>query len=449
MGREMEMQPIEPSASGSTARRRVVVGIIAAMLVAAAGGVGYGLGRSVGDEASSAATEPTVSPTTIASALDAIDTGAINADAINAEDGASVPTSAVEPASTDQSSTISAGGGTAASSGGWGWSMFGAAELPTVFERTTQSGLTVRAQQAEVWDEPAVEAPAGVGDWTPAPWCYESGQLRIALAGNGVIDVAGVGWWREPFRGRAVSWLAMGGVDGQPHWVIVVQAPADVTSITVTFADGATDSVSPQNGVAVLAVPTGGSEVVSTTAGYAAPEFEVSFDGGSEPLVLSSDDVNTWDDPDYRESCSPPPPALPEPGEQPADPAAAEAAIKDVMARLYDASVQGEPGLVVDDTGLAEAREQVAAGGYAGEADSAQATVEAIVFTSPTEAWFRYRIDTDGIGLDDRFGVAQFVDGSWKVTRDTVCQDLSMAGGDCGAGWQQVFPPGFDVMEGD
>ena len=323
--------------------------------------------------------------------------------------------------------------------------MFGDQPLTTLFERTTDSGLLVRAQQGQLWEQPYIEAPAGAGGWTPAPWCYESGQLRIAVAGNGLIDVAGVGWWSEPFKGRAVSWLAVGGVDGQRHWVVVVQTPPDTTSVSVTFADGATDSVAPQNGVAVLVVPNGATEPATPEDEYTAPVFTVRLDGGAEPVELSSDAINTWDDPEYQDSCTPPPPALPEPGEQPVDPAIAEAEIKDVMARIYDAAVK-EEGLVVDDTGIEEAREQVREGGFAVEADSAKATVEELVFTSPTEAWFRYRVDTSGVGLDNRYGVAQFVDGSWKVTRDTICQDLSMAGGDCGAGWQQIYPPGAEPM---
>jgi hypothetical protein len=67
--------------------------------------------------------------------------------------------------------------------------------------------------------------------------------------------------------------------------------------------------------------------------------------------------------------------------------------------------------------------------------------IEELVFTSPTEAWFRYRVDTGGVGLNDRYGIARLSAGAWRVTRDTVCQDLSMAGGDCGGGWQPVQPP--------
>ena len=56
----MELQPIDDHSSDGAVRRRVVAGVIAAMLVAGVGGVGYGLGRSADDGAPSAAPLPTV-----------------------------------------------------------------------------------------------------------------------------------------------------------------------------------------------------------------------------------------------------------------------------------------------------------------------------------------------------------------------------------------------------
>ncbi len=70
------------------------------------------------------------------------------------------------------------------------------------------------------------------------------------------------------------------------------------------------------------------------------------------------------------------------------------------------------------------------------------ATIDELVFTTPAEAWFRYSIDTPGNDFDNRYGIAVLVDGVWKITRATVCQDLSLAGGDCGGGWQTIYPPG-------
>jgi hypothetical protein len=336
----------------------------------------------------------------------------------------------------------------AGASGGFGWTPFGSQPSEVLFERTTADGLTLRAQLGESWTTEAVVDGSG---WTPAPWCYPTGQLRVALAGNGAIDVGSVSWYDQPYEGRSVSWTMLGGADSQPHWVVAVQAPADTTSVTVTFVDGATDSVAPQNGIALLAVPgvlpppstdTGDYSVDYST--FVQPDFDVTFEGGAEPVVVESAAAGMWTDPAFEESCTPPPPALPAPGEQPADPAAAEAAIDDAMTRLYDGTELGELELVDDETGITEAREQVREGGFANEADTAQATIEELVFTTPTEAWFRYRVDTAGAGLTGRYGIALVVDGTWRIKRDTICQDLAMAGGDCGAAWQQIYPPGSE-----
>jgi hypothetical protein len=229
---------------------------------------------------------------------------------------------------------------------------------------------------------------------------------------------------------------------------VVVQAPGDVANVRVVFADGFADETAPENGFAVLTAP--GQAPTSVDEGdYTywldpTPSFEVTFEGAAESITLGSDRVGTWEDPEFRRSCTPPPPALPDAGEQPADPTAADAEIRLAMSTLYGVVGTGDIGsdLIDDPTGVAEAREQVQAGGFADDAASAAATIDELVFTAPTEAWFRYSIDTDGNDFDNRYGIAVLVDGAWKVTRSTVCQDLSLAGGDCGPGWQQIYPPG-------
>lgn len=421
-------------------RRRIVGGLAAAMLISAAGGVGYGIGRGVDRDTASA------------------DAGGDSA----AADESSSEVDAITPATTEESAATTApmSGDSAAASGGvayadapmqmsgaQGYSAFGAQPMDNIFERSTESGFALRVQLGQVW-EGETRDDWGAGDWRPAPWCYESGQLRVSMSGNGLVDVGGVPWYSEPFKGRSVSSLLLGGNDGLPQWVVVVQVPADATNIRVVFADGSTDEVAPQGGIAALTAPGRASTPVTedgyTYWEYPIPEFEVTFEGGTEPVTLGSDGVGTWDDPEFRESCTPPPPALPDAGVQPADPSAAEAEIRAAMSTLYGIVGTGEIGtdLIDDPTGVADAREQVQAGGYADDASSAVATIDELVFTMPDEAWFRYSIDTDGNDFDNRFGIAVLVDGVWKITRATVCQDLSLAGGDCGGNWQSISPPG-------
>ena len=71
------------------------------------------------------------------------------------------------------------------------------------------------------------------------------------------------------------------------------------------------------------------------------------------------------------------------------------------------------------------------------------ASVEVVVFTTPTEAWFRYDlVAADGSSLlVDRFGIAVQTGGVWKITRATICQDLRTAGGDCGESDVPAYDP--------
>jgi hypothetical protein len=435
----IEFDQLEVAGDGSDGgrgRRRVVAGVAAAMLIAAAGGVGYGIGRSVDRDASDggpAAGEDVADPTPPSTIVAEPST-------------TSAPAPSADAGSDDAAFTESLEGAVR-SSGGIGYAPFGTQPMEVLFERTTDSGFVVRVQLGQTW-ESETQGDWGAGDWRPAAWCFEAGQLRVSMAGNGVVDVGGVPWYSEPFKGRAVSWVLLGGNDGNPQWVIVAQAPPDVTNVSVSFADGSTDSVVPQGGMAVLTA-SGEPSTPVDEGDYTywmdpTPNFQVVFEDGGEPVTIDSGGIGSWDDPDFIESCTPPPPALPEAGEQPADPAAAAADIRTSMTSLYGALDEGadRSALIDDPTGVAEAREQVQTGGYAADAASAIATIDELVFTAPDEAWFRYSIDTDGNDFRNRYGMAVVVDGLWKITRSTVCQDLALAGGDCGGGWEPIFPPG-------
>jgi hypothetical protein len=419
----------EQRPDGASSRRRWFAFVGAAMLVAVAAGAGYGIGRSVDDESTSLEpADEAATPSTTVAISEAETSDVVESTA---------PTVVAPLAESDDSGGI-------ASSGGRGWSMFGYEPMELLFDRTTDDGLTLRAHLGPTWGQ---DFGYPEGEWRPAPWCYESGQMRIALGGNGVIDVGSVPWYSEPYQGRSVSWVTLGNTDGQPTWVFVAQVPADTENVVVTLDSGETDAAAPQNGIAVLAVPgVGPAEVIEGTERYwvdNAPVFSIEVQGGAAAGVVDSNGVGTWDDPVFRESCTPPPPALPDPGEQPVDPAAAEADIRDAMTALYGVVGTDDVGsdLIDDPTGVAEARQQVQDGDFAEDAAGASATIDELVFTAPDEAWFRYSIDTPNNDFDNRYGIAVLIDGVWKITRSTICQDLSLAGGDCGGGWEPIYPP--------
>ena len=169
------------------------------------------------------------------------------------------------------------------------------------------------------------------------------------------------------------------------------------------------------------AAPTGGA-VVLLLPGIDpyADGYSVEVTDASGTRTLTEAELNPMNTPEWREACEPPPPPLPDAGEQPADPAAAEAAVRDVFATLFGSSIPFEDqpdGLLDDDTGVVEAIEVARNGDYADEVATAEYTIEDFVFTSPTEAWFRYAIDTGVSYFGQRYGTAHLIDGSWRISR--------------------------------
>ena len=432
----------EPPKPDRAPRRRTAAALGATMLIAAAGGIGFGIGQAVDDDDAG-------SPTDVSGPADTPDTIAPEAASTTESSSGSDPTiEGDDPASTASADVIDMAADEVVASGGGGWTVFGGEPMTLLAERTTDSGVVLRAHLGQLWDDEmfGTDGPGEPDGWQPPGWCFESGQVRIALGGaestgTSVIDVGSVSWWSEPFNGRAVSALTMGVADANPYRVVFVQAPPSVTNVTAVFGDGATDSVAPSNGIAMLAVP--GSEA-PPELGWTPPptDFEVTFEEpAGEPVAVPGDRTG-YNDPNYQASCSPPPPALPDPGEQPADPDAEEQMVIELMTAIYRDDDESNEDRFDDPTGIAEAREEIRSGSFEEAAANAEAIVEELVFTSPTEAWFRYRIETTTGTFAGRYGIAVNVEGTWKITRDTICQDLALAGGNCGGFIDNIRPPG-------
>ncbi len=125
---------------------------------------------------------------------------------------------------------------------------------------------------------------------------------------------------------------------------------------------------------------------------------------------------------------------LPAPGPGPADPDAAGAGIERAFAVAYDfdASPEQRRAHVEDAEGLDAVVVEAMAGPYGGLVEQVAPRMVEIVFTSPTQATVLYDL-SEGVGPlgVGRVGEARFVDGRWKVTRDTVCGDLALAEATC------------------
>jgi hypothetical protein len=130
-----------------------------------------------------------------------------------------------------------------------------------------------------------------------------------------------------------------------------------------------------------------------------------------------------------------PPPTLPPPGVQPSNPAAARAAIEHAYALVYNgASADPAKADALEDSNVVlPLLEAAARGPQAATVKAASARVLTVVFTSPTSAAVHYQVLMNGALDIDEVGSAVYVDGAWRVARQTICNDLVLVGQSCPA----------------
>lgn len=255
----------------------------------------------------------------------------------------------------------------------------------------------------------------------------ESGQgVAHTLVGEQVVEfrVPGFeltdteGWRIEDIdldRGPATLWLdgPPSGVDNKP-FVQVRYFPGSeepCSSFTVTV-DGGTEAANGQ-----------------TAIDFAE---RVVLPGEHADLPMSDPSVTTTVVPQagpVDESL-----ALPEPGEQPADPAAAEEQVRAAFIGIFDFSRQREERAQLSERPAvwADANRQLVE--RHGEiVEDLHAEVDEVVFTSPTHAAVRFRhIASDpGVPRGPFIGDAVLVDGRWLVAITTTCERVAVAGVTC------------------
>ncbi len=424
-----DLAEIELGAGRARNRRRVATGVIAAMLIAGAGGTGFGIGRSVsndGDQLAAGAAATDVVPTSTPVAPDEVVPEII----ANAPAATVLANSNFVAGSSDQAAKEPAAEDGHYESGRLD-SYYAQEPMTVVYERILDNGLRIRLQQGQSWGD---EQWYGT-EWHPALFCWPTVDSRITIDGRDVVDVSGYGWYEELFNGLAVQPIEAGSADGHPMRLLQVQATPDITEVAVTWPDGATDRTVPVNGAAVL--------VVDGLGAYDGYTLEVTDAAGTR--TMNASDLDYYSDPDYRAGCEEPPPALPDAGQQPSDRVAAEAALRDRFQALWDGTIGDDmlADLLDDSTGVDQAIAQIFDGVYSESAESATQTIEDFVFTSPTEAWFRYGIDTINGYFGQRYGYANLIDGLWVFPRALVCQDLSLAGGGCEPWVDSIYPPSW------
>ncbi len=278
------------------------------------------------------------------------------------------------------------------------------------------------------------QAPLQSG-WVPEPWCNAIGQFRVTMRHRNSVGSSMGGIYDEPHDGVAASLFSSGYAEGEPFWVMVLQVSQTITSASVRFSNGAGDAAPPKDGFVILA-----------GLGRPEPRFSVTVEDAAGPRDLSSADLNAAlpGNRAWMLACNPPVPTLPEPGEQPVDAAAVEELVRQRVTVLYDRVIDpaDKPADLLDSReGIDEALAAVAAGPFADAAIGSQLQIDGIVFTSPTQAWFEYTLLTTSGSFSGRFGYANLIDGSWRIGRAVLCQDLMLAGAACNPPVDMVVPP--------
>jgi hypothetical protein len=422
-----------PARRGNQRSRIVVVAAVAALTT---GALGFLAGRSAHDPVESVAGAPPA-PLQVQEADTVPDESTVvTATATSFVVTVPAPTPTAAPAPPPSAVPAPAAVGFPAADMAEGPYFGDGGPMELVAERVTADGITLRAHRRDFPQEmrPYPEFP----DWTPPGWCFPSGELRISAASATAIFVTNGPWFSAARNGLSATPFVGGTVESAPFVGLTIQVADDVSSVRMTLPSGATDEASAANGVVVLAVPTDDPEHAI------APELQLTVartDGSSTDTTLGE----IAGGPDVAGDCQPPPPALPPAGEQPQDPAAAEAAFREAWA-----GSRGDLGTIdnperakymEDTTGIAEAWEQVANGSLGETAKASTTEIRELVFTSPTEVWFRYDLLTPMSSFFDRYGIAHLGDdGLWKITRATICQDLALVVA-CDPPVQPVLPP--------
>jgi hypothetical protein len=283
------------------------------------------------------------------------------------------------------------------------------------FDRNT-GGITMRVYASQV-----DSGTAGAAD------CVQAGVVQADVSTDAITGIAiaplGV---NIPERSIAATASIVGQPEQAPVMVVVVQVGAGADHARATFPGGRTDTMATDHGLAVLAV------AVENRVDVLRGVINVEALHGDQTVAQSSvnaDNGMFW----VVGGGCPAPMQLPPAGEQPADAAAAKAAVTQAYTHVYDGSVNwaDKRADVEDGARLDDAVNQLSTGGLADIVRSSKGIVKEIVFTAPDHAWVRYDITTSSSNFPGRIGQAALIDGRWVVARATWCDDIGLAGVSC------------------
>jgi hypothetical protein len=262
----------------------------------------------------------------------------------------------------------------------------------------------------------------------PPSGCLPTGGVVEEVTTAGAVAMVAAplfGSYTTPLIGVGMS--IVGEAEGSPATVLDVETGPGADAVRLTTHAG-TGTVTPVDGVAdsVLAGapataigPAGGTLTIDGASGTVLATVPLQVDS-SEPATAST-----------LPSSLPPPGS----GTAPADPAAATTAIEQLFSTVFGcADTPFVRAGEIEDNGLfANPIEQLYLGPYASLVESVYATVEDVVFVSPTVADVSYtiRFHNDASLQFPMLGTAVLLDGAWRVSYATLCRAVALGGVEC------------------
>jgi hypothetical protein len=297
-----------------------------------------------------------------------------------------------------------------------------------VTERQAADGTLIRVYEHR---NPPPVYPDG---WSPPPACMATQSIQADLSNGRAVGIADAGMFAPTGRLAVVGTGTWGTTEGAPAAWAIVHAGAGITRVSVSFADGGSDSAAPDNGLVVLSGALYGAATVGP--GFFPPGGTVAGFDASGAQVASLGLPTTPPHETPNPACQPPapaPPGLPSPGPQPGDVISARAAVTKAFLTLYSHAAQSVRFQYLQgaDAAVAAAGEKATAN-YSSLAAATTPVVKGVVFTDTTHAAALYEIDYQGHAVvGPKLGYAVLDSGIWKVTRASYCSDLDNGGGHC------------------
>ncbi len=292
--------------------------------------------------------------------------------------------------------------------------------LEPLFRRTT-GDLTVRAYRS-----------GGSSD-CPA-------SIVAELSNAGAVALPAV-----PVEANGIATLGggFGDAEGAPVRFVIIQLGSNLgprtETVRVTFEGAGTDEMHPANldgdhAVAVLAVNAPEGTPLSATIELldaSGSTLERSGMGGG--IGVPSLPCGTTSPPmTPPQQSAPPPSTLPPAGKPPADEDAARKSVTEAYEGVYaaNAAIQDVVKFVDDTHGLEQAIAQLDQN-IPNARPTLSIDIREIRFVSPTKAAVLYDIRDANGTWPGRVGESVPVNGMWKVTRETVCRDITLGASSC------------------